>query len=218
MRSSGDVQKLRSLLAQRQQEKAELERQVRALQSRVQDEIEPLQEEVLRVQKERLKQAAQARIRSARLRNAYHDAQDAYEHFRQERTRIASPKKGDLQATYRRASKRCHPDAVPDSYREEAAGTFQALSSAYEADHRAAVQAIAEALDQWGFPQHSSPAQEDAKSVEHLRRAVSALETSIERLRDTEAYRSLSDSADPEAVIRAHKEALLQKLRSLQRS
>lgn len=218
MRTSGDRQELRSLLAERQQEKAELEKQVRALQSRVENEIAPLQEEVLRLQKERLKRAAQARMRSARLRNAYHDAEDAYDRFQDRRTIVSPQDGGDLQAAYRRASKQCHPDAVPDSYREEAAATFQALSSAYEADHRVAVQAIAESLDQWGFPQRPSMAREETtKSAAHLRRAVSALEASIERLRDTEAYRSLSESADQEALIQARKKTLLQQLRKLRR-
>lgn len=110
-----DLQELRRSLAGRLQEKAELEQQVRALQSQYEEEVAPLQEEVLRLQMKRLKEAAQARMRSARLRNAYHDAQDAYEEFQEQRAAApssAGTSEKDLKATYRRATKLCHPDAV----------------------------------------------------------------------------------------------------------
>ena len=113
-----EIEELRRILARRLQDKAELEQQVRAVQSRLEAEVAPLQEEVLRLQMERLKAAAQARMRSARLRNAYHDAQEAYEAFRERRAAAppaSASTKTDLKATYRRATKRCHPDAVPEA-------------------------------------------------------------------------------------------------------
>ncbi len=219
-----DLQELRRSLARRLQEKAELERRVRAVQSQFEQEIAPLQEEVLRLQMERLKEAAQARMRSARIRNAYHDAQDAYEQFQEQRAagpHSAGASEEHLKATYRRATKLCHPDAVADPYREEAAATFQALESAYDADHAEAVRAIAEDLDTWGFPRPpSAPTdQSDVHTEASLRRAVSELEASIEQLRTSEAYRTATESAgaDAESVVGARKQALLQKLRELKR-
>jgi len=219
-----DLQDLRRSLARRLKEKAELEQQVRAVQSQFQNEIAPLQEEVLRVRMERLKEVAQVRMRSARLRNAYHDAHDAYEEFRQQRAHdpdLAAASDEDLKATYRRATKLCHPDAVADPYHEEAAATFQALESAYDADQTEAVRAIAEDLDTWGFPRPpSAPVdRSDVHAEASLRRAVSDLEASIEQLRASEAYRTATESAgaDAESVVGARKQALLQKLRELKR-
>jgi chromosome segregation ATPase len=219
-----DLQELRRSLAGRLQEKAELEQQVRALQSQYEEEVAPLQEEVLRLQMKRLKEAAQARMRSARLRNAYHDAQDAYEEFQEQRAAApssAGASEEDLKATYRRATKLCHPDAVADPYHEEAAATFQALESAYDADQTEAVRAIAEDLDTWGFPRPpSAPVdRSDVHAEASLRRAVSDLEASIEQLRASEAYRTATESAgaDAESVVGARKQALLQKLRELKR-
>lgn len=219
-----NVQQLQRALARRQQEKAELELQVRSLQSQYRDEVAPLQEEVLRLQMERLKEAAQKHVRSARLRNAFHDAQDAYEDFRERQAGPSLSRGGaeeSLKTTYRRASKQCHPDAVPDSYREEAAATFQALETAYEAKHRRAVRAIADALDEWGFPQSPSVPIEDeaAPDAATLRRAVSDLNTSIEQLRSSEAFRILSESSDldVQSLVGAQKRALKQRLRELQR-
>lgn len=220
-----DVQELRRTLAQRQQEKAELEHQVRSFLSQFQSEIAPLQEEVLRLQVERLKEAAQHRMRSARLRNAYHDAQEAYERFRERRDReepprIASPDE-DLKATYRRALKLCHPDVVPDSYHEEASATFRALESSYEANQEAAVRAIAEGLEKWGFPRPPSAPTESSGAADRttLRRAVSDLDTSIQQLRGSEVYQTLSEPTDldVESVVGARKRELQRQLQELQR-
>lgn len=215
-----EIEELRRILARRLQDKAELEQQVRAVQSRLEAEVAPLQEEVLRLQMERLKAAAQARMRSARLRNAYHDAQEAYEAFRERRAAAppaSASTKTDLKATYRRAAKRCHPDAVPDAYREEAAATFRALESAYDADDAEAVRAIAADLDEWGFPR--SPSDEGGgQDASALHRAVSRLGTEIERLRASDAHRAVAEAgeADVEAVVQARKHALKERLWALQ--
>lgn len=220
--AGSDLQSLRRSLARRLREKAELEQKVRAAQSQLEEEVAPLQEEVLRLQMERLKEAAQKRMRSARLRNAYHDAQEAYESF-QDRWNQDRPgpvqSDSTLKATYRRATKLCHPDAVADPYREEAAATFRALESAFDADHPAAVRAIAESLDTWGFPRApAAPPESTVSDTEAtLQRAVSELGASIERLRASEAYETVTTSgtAHPESAIGARKRALRERLREL---
>ena len=208
---------LRRRLAKRQREKAELERQFHAVRHQYQEEIAPLKEKVLRLQVQRLRRAAQRHMRSAQHRNAYHDAQRAYETFQERRpARGSSP--DNVQGLYRRASKRCHPDVVPGLYREEAAATFQALETAYEADQVRAVKAIAEALDRWGFPREGEPVNaERTYDPEHLRRAISNLESSIQEIRGTEAYRDLAEAGTLDALLRAQKEQLRDRLRNLQR-
>ena len=216
-----DLRDLRRSLARRLKDKVELEQQVRAVQSRYQAEIAPLQEDVLRLQMERLKEAAQAQMRSARLRNAYHDARDAYEKFREQRapdSRTELPSSEDINVTYRRAAKLCHPDAVPDSYRKEAAATFQALESAHDANHPEAVRAIADTLETWGFPDAPSatPAQSPSHAKAALRRALADLDASIEKLRASGAYQiTVAPDTDAEAAVGARKRILQQRLREL---
>ena len=199
-----------------------MERQVHAVQRRYEEEVAPLKEKVLRLQMERLRRAAQRNMRSARHRNAYHDAQRAYETFRDERPPPAdSAAPDDLKRRYREASKRCHPDVVPEPYRAQAAATFQALESAYQAGHARAVRAIADALERWGFPT-APPADEglDEQEARTLRRAVSGLETTIEGLQATDAYRAvraIADAEDVDAVLRARKEGLRQVLAELRK-
>jgi len=211
---------LRRRLARRQQQKAELERRVRAAQRQYRDEIAPLKEKVLRLQIERRRRAAQRHMRSAPHRNAYHDAQRAYETFQENRFSPAeSSTPEDPKTLYRQASKRCHPDAVPDAFREQAGATFQALEAAYEAGHDRAVQAIADALDRWGFPRKAVASDTVGRTYdpEHLRRAISRLEDSIQALRETDAYQDLADTGDLDALLRAQKEKLLRLLRELKR-
>lgn len=216
-----DLRPLRHTLARRLRQNAELERQVRELQAQFEDEVAPLQEEVLRLRKEQLKEVAQARMRSARLRNAYHDAQDAHATFQDRRSDRANKPDSNVKALYRRATKLCHPDAVADSYREDATATFRALESAFNAGHPVAVQAIADALETWGFPR--APEAPPEGSVENteaaLRRAVSDLDASIESLRQADAYEAVqaAEDADIESLIDAQKRALLQRLRALKR-
>lgn len=204
-----------------------MERQVHAVQRRYQEEVAPLKEKVLRLQMERLRRAAQRNMRSARHRNAYHDAQRAYETFRDERPPPADPAApDDLKRRYRAASKRCHPDVVPEPYRAQAAATFQALESAYQARHARAVRAIADALERWGFP--GTPATDERtgdREARDLRRAVSALETAIASLRERDAYqagharavRAIADAEDVDAALRAQKEGLRQVLAELRK-
>lgn len=219
--SEPDLRSLRHTLARRLRQKAELEERVRAAQAQFEESVAPLQEEVLRLQKERLKKAAQVRMRSARLRNAYHDAEDAYEAFRDRRPSEdeQTAPNADLKDIYRRATKLCHPDAVDASYREEATATFRALESAFDAEHPRAVQAIADALETWGFPRApEAPPDTSVSDVEAaLQRAVAALGASIERLRTSEAYEVLTDTdaADVDSVMQARRRALRERLATL---
>ena len=210
---------LRQRLAQRQRQKAELERRYHAAQRQYQEEIAPLKEEVLRLQVERLRRAAQRHMRSARYRNAYHDAQRAYESVREHRAPPQSPT-ADLKALYRRASKRCHPDAVPSAYQDEAAATFQALDAAYQAGHARAVEAITEALERWGFPRTASQdeeASDRSRDRQDLRRAILDLEESIQSIQGTDAYQDLAEAGTLDALLRAQKQELIEQLRTLRR-
>lgn len=208
-----DRDDLRQQLAQRQQEKAELERQLHALRRRYAEEVAPLEEEVLRRKMEHLRRTAQRHMRSATHRNAYHDAQREYEAFRQQRPRAAPAEPEEVRAQYRAASKRCHPDVVSGTYRSQAAAIFQALDSAYRAGHTQAVRAIAESLDRWGFP--ASESDETEVPIRELQRAVAKLEEAIATIRASEAYQAMGDGDDLEAVLRARTEALRRVLREL---
>lgn len=196
-----------------------MERQLHAVRRRYQEEVVPLKEKVLRLQMERLREAAQRHMRSARHRNAYHDAQRAYETFQDQRPRPEVVASEELKRRYREASKRCHPDVVPAAYRAQAEATFQALESAYQAGHIRAVRAIADALERWGFPGGSSSTSDEdgARDPDDLRRAIADLESAIAALREQEAYQAAAETDDLDALLRTRQEQLLERLRAMQR-
>lgn len=203
---------LRRQLAERQREKAELEQRVRGLEARYEAEVAPLEEQMLRLRAERLRAAAQAQMQSARLRNAYHDAQRAYEAFHERRSDSAGAAQ-DAKAAYRRASKQCHPDRVPDAYRAEAEATFHALEGAHEAGHARAVAAIAAGLEQWGFPEGKED--EAARGPTALAEAIGDLEASIQSLRGAEAHQVLEEVGTTDAAIAGWTQAIRRQLRRL---
>jgi len=207
-------QELQRRLAERQQENAELARAVYGLEARYHQEIEPLQEEVLRCQRDQLRRAAQRHVRSARLRNAYHEAQEAYEEF--QNVRSARPASSSGKALFRQAAKECHPDAVPAEYREEAAATFQHLEAAHTAGYSDAVRAIADALDEHGFPDPPTANEEAGPTPSQLNDAVSSLESSIQALRSTVAFRELTDAGSMDAAINARKLELARQMRRIE--
>ena len=207
-----EKQTLRRLLAERQREKAELERRVRGLEARYREEVAPLEEKVLRLWAERLRAAAQTRMQSARLRNAYHDAQRAYASVREARDESPASER-DAKAAYRRASKHCHPDRVPESVRAEAAATFRVLESARESGYTTAVEAIAQALEDWGFPTRAQTSK--ARDVESLREAIGEIETAIQHLRGSDAYQVLETAGTVDAAIEAWTRDLRRRLRRL---
>lgn len=190
-----------------------MERQLHAVQRRYEKEVAPLQERVLRLKMERLREAAQRNMRSARHRNAYHDAQRAYESFQEEREVPELVATDELKRRYREASKRCHPDVVPEAYRAEAAATFKALESAYESGDVRSVRAIADALERWGFPTPQGTSSD--RDAVPLRTAISRLESAIAAIRNEEAYQALGDVEDVDALVEEWKRTLIRDLRSM---
>ena len=77
------------------------------------------------------------------------------------------------------------------------------------------MRAIADALEQWGFP--AVPEADDARTPQALREAVADLESAIDTLRTTDAYQAITDAEDVDAALRAQKEGLRQVLAELQR-
>jgi hypothetical protein len=157
---------LRQRLERLERKEAQLEQRVRAVQQRYRDELGPLVEELLTLRRDRLEQKAYAHRRSARLRNAFHDAQAKLERFREmmgaSTPGEATPDRDDttaragaqasltdaeqdaLKAAFRAASKECHPDVVDPADREQATKVFHALREAYQAGNLRRVTEIAE--------------------------------------------------------------------------
>jgi TolA-binding protein len=102
---------------------------------------------------------------------------------------------------------------VPEGVRAEAAAMFRALESARESGYTTAVEAIDQALEDWGFPSRAQTS--EARGVESLRKAIRELETAIQHLRGSHAYQVLETTESVGAAIEAWTRDLRQRLRRL---
>jgi hypothetical protein len=179
--ASDATEPLRQRLERLERREAQLEQRVRAVQQRYRDELGPLVEELLTLRRDRLEQKAYAHRRSARLRNAFHDAQAELDRFREmmgasapgqatadqgetterpgAQASLTDAEQDALKAAFRAASKECHPDVVDPADREQATEVFHALREAYQAGNLQRVTEIAEQVDATVPPRaHKAPA------------------------------------------------------------
>jgi hypothetical protein len=129
---------------------------------------------------------------------------------------LSSEAEQQLKDVYREASKRCHPDAVDPEKREAATETFHALQAAYESRNLDRVRRIARRLEAHGVggPEAgSADARRDAER--RLRRRVEAVRSSIEALRDTDAFRAVQDARSVDRYVERRARELRRQIRIL---
>ena len=223
------VEELEQQLSDLEQEEAELQRTIHAFNARYRNELGPLVAKLLRLRKNQLEQSLYARRSDRQRRRAYHKAESQFEQFQSvlEDAGEAPPEdlsddeQSQLKATYRRASKLCHPDMVDASVEEEAREYFNALREAYQQNDLDQVEEIAETLEESGFNQQSAASVDDrshlAARAERLRRRIASVEETIDELRATEAHEVLTRTDDVDAYFDALKKRLRREIRELRR-
>jgi vacuolar-type H+-ATPase subunit I/STV1 len=224
-----EVRTLEDELAQLEGEEAELQRIVHAFSARYRDELGPLVTKLLRLRKERAEQSFYAGRSDSQRRTARNQAEAQFKRFQSVLHETAGSRPQDLsdeeqsqlKATFRQASKQCHPDVVDPSMEEEARSYFNALREAYQQNDMERVKEIAQTLDDSGFAQrtpHATPRQSQLKAkVDRLRGRIASVEASIEELRMTEAYQTVSGTDDVDAYFEALKHTLRREIRRLHR-
>ena len=202
------IDQLRQRVAEHQQVRDELARQLHAFRVRYRRELGPLVEKLLEVRRDRMKAAA-TRRRSARVRNAYREAEADFERFRTlyeeagedaEAANVPSRTLTDdeqqrLKSAYRQASKKCHPDMVEDSQKEEAERAFHALRQAYQEQDVEEVEAIARELTEEGITVRESHRHGEAQQKK-LQKRLDELRSEIEDMRASDAYQVVSEVSD----------------------
>ena len=225
-----DVERLEEKLSELEQEEAELQRLLHRFNARYRDELGPLVSTLLRLRKDQLEQSLYARRSDRQRRRAYNKAEAQFEQFQSvlEATdeaplaTISEEEQARLKATYRRASKLCHPDMVDASVEEEARDYFNALREAYQHNDVARVEAIAETLDESGFgPRAEASSKSDRSQLmdraARLRRRIASVEEALDALRATEAHQVLQQTDDLDAYFDALKARLRREIRQLRR-
>lgn len=223
------VERLEQQLADREEEQAELQRVLDRFRVRYRDELGPLVSTLLRLRRDRRRQALYARRGDRQRRTAYQQATAQFERFQSMLEEIeadtphalSEDEQDQLKAAFRRASKLCHPDRVDPAVEEEARDYFTALREAYQANDLERVEAIEQTLAESGFADRaaasiSTPSQLEARA-ERLRKRIAAVEASIETLRGSAAYAVLTRTDDLDAYFAARKRELRRELGRLQR-
>lgn len=225
-----DIDQLRQRVAEHQQVRDELARQLRTFRVRYRRELGPLVEKLLQMRRKRMKDAAHTHQRSARVRNAYREAEADYERFRrlyeeaEEDTggadasarSLTDDEQQRLKSAYREASKKCHPDMVEASQKEEAERAFHALREAYQANDLEEVEGIARELTEGGIAEQASPHREEALRKK-LQTRLDELRSEINDMRASDAYQVLSEVSDVDRYFEQLRAALKAQVRRFER-
>lgn len=224
-----EVRALEEELAQLEEEEAELQRAMHAFSARYRHELGPLVTKLLRLRKEQAEQSLYAQRSDSQRRTARNQAEAQFERFQSVLDDAAESRPDDLseeehsqlKATFRKASKQCHPDMVDPTMEDEARTYFNALREAYQQNDVDRVEEIAKTLEDSGFAQRTpdeTPRQSQLEAqAERLRQRIAAVEASIAELRATEAYQTVARIDDVDAYFEALTRRLRHEIRRLHR-
>lgn len=224
------LEQLREQIAERQQLRDEMARELRHFRMRYRDELGPLVEKLLRLRRDRLQNTSHRHRRSAQARNAYHEAQSDYERFRdlfeeaegevesdtEAPATLTDEEQQRLKSAYRRASKQCHPDMVDPEQKEEAERTFHELREAYQQNDLERVEAMAERLKEGGVASSESTANVQVR-IEQMQDRLRELEAEIEQMCASDAYQAIAEVENLDAYFEELRQQLKLQIRQFHR-
>jgi hypothetical protein len=182
-------------LAHWEKMKAELERQINSLNACYRLELSPLINELLQLRQGQLSPKAEP----VELEDEAEE--DVAEPFEPEPPDpLSQAERKELKDLFRKACKRCHPDAVAGEFKEKARTIFIELKMAYERNDLERVRDIWHGLAQGGLPGSQMPADRDLAGLKaaghYLRARIQAVRGDVEKLKQSAAYHRLSSIED----------------------
>jgi hypothetical protein len=184
-------------LARWEKLKAELERQIHSLNACYRLELSPLIQELLQLRQGQL--AAQAEPQVEEIEDEAEE--DLAEPLAPDAPgKLGPAEQKELKDLFRKACKRCHPDAVSGEFKEKARVIFIELKMAYEQNDLERVRDIWHGLAQGGLPGSRLPADRDVAGLRaashYLRARIQAIQGEVEAMKRSAAYRRLSSVDD----------------------
>jgi hypothetical protein len=207
-------------------DKAEIERLLRKFQFRHTIELGMLIQRILSIRKDQLEKEAES---DPKKKPEYEEAKQDFEDFEQdyqssrknEVIELRDEEQKELKTLFRACSKLCHPDVVTDEHKKEASEVFKNLTAASERNDLVKVREIYESLKE-GIYKAASEALSDVQRLHHqavrMRMRVTELSKVIRGLRDSEAFKKVSEIKDWDeyfASVRKQLEEELSKLEAL---
>lgn len=176
--------------------------------------------------KERLKLFESIRDSNPDARYEHEKTQQHYKQFNKNWKNVPKQKQGNiseelklrLQSAFRKASKRCHPDAVKEDVRDKAAEIFVQLNKAYFNNDLETVEAILQQLDN-GILQSDYEAINNKKflqaKITKLKRDVEILKNEYLQITQSQTYQFISKLDDWENYFAETKAKLEKELEEL---
>ena len=183
-----------------EEEKAELEKLIHDFEIRYHQELGELIEKLLTLRREKLRDEAQE---DPEKEGEFQEAESDYEEFHRDHEKsrqevlldLTDDEIKELKSAYRKASKLCHPDVIADEFKDESEAIFKDLSDAYNKNDLHRVREILQSLEKGVSPIRKSERAEDKDVLKSLigmlRRKMSAIQSEMENLQQSEAYKTV---------------------------
>ena len=125
----------------------------------------------------------------------------------------------EIKKKYRKASKLCHPDVVSEEQKEMADKLFTELNAAYERNDLEKVKEILENLEKGNFFVNKSDAINEKQlmktEIEKLKMRIRELQQQMQLIKESDAYKTISDIDDWDIYFKETKEKLEEQAKEL---
>lgn len=198
-------------------EKADLEKLIHEFGVRHNNELGALILKILSYRKKKAKGTPE----EAEAEKDYSDYNREYEASKDEKiAELTEEELKELKQKYRRASKLCHPDVVSDDQKELADKLFAELNDAYERNDLQRVREILENLGKGNFFVSKSDTISEKQlmkaEIEKLRLRIKDLKKQIEEIKESEAFKTVSNISDWDNYFKQAKEKLAEQVKGLE--
>lgn len=188
-----EIKSLEIELNELSNEKADLEKLIHEFGVRHNRELGELIIKILQYRKEQAKGTPQ----QAETEEDYNSYQKEYEATKNEDVAILTDEEQkELKASYRKASKLCHPDVVSEEQKELATKLFAELSAAYEKNDMKRVNEILTNLEKGHFFVSKSDVINEKQllqvEMEKQRMRVKELKEQVQAIKESDTYKTVS--------------------------
>jgi hypothetical protein len=223
-----ETESLELKISSLQDEKADLEKLIYDFEVRHNRELGDIILQILILQRQIAEKEAKQNPKSEEKQRQYQEAKQDYENYQQnfEQAKIqksytlSEELKEELKANYRKASKLCHPDVVPEGRKEAAEKIFVELKNAYDENDLKKVNELLDYLEK-GKPfstKHETISDKEKLKITiiRLRQILNELIKQIDEIKIAESYQQISQIDDWNTYFKTTKEDLIKELERLQ--
>ncbi|HMH32151.1 MAG TPA: DnaJ domain-containing protein [Puia sp.] len=204
-----EVKSLEAELNKLSNEKADIEKLIHEFGVKHNQELGELLNKILYHRKEKAKGTPQQK----ETEKEYNEYNDQYEIGKTESIiELSDEEKNELKQKYRKASKLCHPDVVNEDQKELADRLFAELNAAYEKNDLIKVSEILANLVTGNFFVNKSEAINEKQllkvEIEKMRLRIKELKEQLETIKESQAYKTISNIESWDDYFSSTKEKL----------